>query len=130
MNLPTKNKKEIAREFNTGVNQLSSWLENITYLRNIIAHYMRLYNFRIQKTPDFCRNNHKAKINSYLVCDIIYIMKILIQDVDEWDNYILHNINELFIEYEDFIEIRCLGFPENWLDLLTKEPLMESKAIT
>ncbi len=118
LNLPTKNNKEIAREFNTGPKQFSSWIENITYLRNLIAHYMRLYNFRLQKTPAFCHKNYKVRINSYLVFDLIYLMMILIQDKDEWNNYLVPNINNLFTEYEDFIEIKCLGFPENWLELL------------
>lgn len=121
INMPTKNKKEIAREFNTGVKQLSSWLENITYLRNLIAHYMRLYNFRIQKTPAFCHNNHKTKINSYLVFDIVYIMKILVQDIDEWNGYIIPNINSLFDDYREHIDIKSIGFPENWQDLLEKQ---------
>jgi len=47
-------------------------------------------------------------------------MMVLIQDVDEWENYVIYNINKLFIEYYDFIDIKCLGFPEDWHSLLTK----------
>ncbi|WP_372997382.1 Abi family protein [Lutispora sp.] len=119
-NIPTKNQKAIAAEFNTGPRQLLSWIENITYLRNMIAHYMRLYNFKLQKTPIKCKYNHKYKETSYRVFDIIYIMNFLIFDSKEWNNYIVSNIKSLILEYEEDVNIKCIGFPEDWEKILKK----------
>lgn len=119
-NIPTKNQKEIANEFNTGARQLLSWIENITYIRNLIAHYMRLYNFKLQKTPAKCRYNHEFKETSYRVFDDVYIMKFLILDTKEWNNYIISNIHSLFLEYDKDIDLRCIGFSDEWERILRK----------
>lgn len=113
-------RKQVAKEYDTGDIQLESWIENIRYIRNIVAHYMRIYNFKIQKTPAKCKKNHK---NNYIVSnrvfDIIYIMKFLILDEKEWNN-ILTNMEALFEEYEGIIDIDLLGFPNNWYEVLKK----------
>lgn len=119
-NLPTKNQKEIAGEFNTGVNQLKSWIENITYLRNMTAHYMRIYNYKMQKTPLKCKYNHTYYQSSYMIFDIILIMKFLILDFDDWNNFILEGISSLIEKYYEFIDLKCIGFPENWKEILIK----------
>ena len=119
-NLPTKNQKEIARGYNTGPVQLLSWLENVKYIRNMIAHYMRLYNFKLQKTPMKCWKNHAFKETTYKIFDIIYVIKFLILDDGEWNNYILSNLGALFSQYDEYINKQCLGFPENWESILRK----------
>ena len=48
-NLKTPLKKKIASKFNIGSVYLESWIECISYLRNVCAHYMRLYRFKVQK---------------------------------------------------------------------------------
>ncbi len=113
-NMPTGNQKDIAREYNTGPLQLSSWLENVKYIRNMIAHYMRLYNFNLQKTPMKCAKNHVFRETTHKVFDVIYIMKFLFLDAGEWNHYIVSNIDALFLQYDEFIDIKCLGFPEKW----------------
>lgn len=119
-NLPTKNQKDIAREYNTGPVQLLSWLENVKYIRNMIAHYMRLYNFKLQKTPVKCRKNHVFKETTHKIFDIIYVIKFLILDEGEWNNYIISNLGALFSQYNECVDKQCLGFPENWESILRK----------
>lgn len=120
-NMETKLQKGIAKEFNTGPNQLISWMDNITYIRNLIAHYMRLYNFKLQKTPVKCNNNHgDYNETTYKIFDVVYIMMFLIQDANEWNNYIIANIKALFLEYDHSIDIDDLGFPDNWESILKK----------
>lgn len=119
-NIPTKNQKQIASEFNTGPNQLSSWLENIVYIRNMIAHYMRIYNFNLQKTPAQCKKNHVFTDTTHKIFDVIYIMKFLTLNEEEWNTYIINNIELLFQQYKNHIDIKCLGFPNNWKEILVK----------
>lgn len=119
-NMPTQNQKQIAREFNTGKQQLLSWIDNIKYVRNLVAHYMRIYNFNLQKTPMKCEYHHKTYIPTHKIFDIVYIMMFLILDKNEWNNNIISNIKALFLQYEEYIDISCIGFPDNWEDLLRK----------
>ena len=129
-NLPGIAQKEIAREFNTGPNQLKSWVECTTYLRNMIAHYMRIYNFKVQKTPTICKKNHKHVSPTYRVFDIVYTMKFMFGDEDEWNNFVVTNIKELFEEYKPFIEPKCVGFGDAWESLLSFPVAKEQTAAT
>lgn len=119
MNLPTPNRKQIAKEFNTGPNQLASWIENIRYVRNLIAHYMRLYHFKMQKTPAKCKNNHQEDwLPSWKVFDTVQVMKFLINDKEEWNSYIIEDLKSIFYEYEEYIELDCIGFLDDWERIL------------
>ena len=46
-----KDKKAIAKSFGVGYTYFESWLESISYVRNICAHYGRIYNAELSKTP-------------------------------------------------------------------------------
>lgn len=129
-NIPGTAQKEIAREFNTGPNQLKSWIECTTYLRNMIAHYMRLYNFKMQKTPVICNRNHKHVVATYRAFDIVYIMKFLFGDENKWNSFIVANIKELVGEYQLFVEPKCLGFFDAWESLLSFTDPEEQVAVT
>lgn len=114
-------RKIIAGEYNTGQNQLTSWLECIVYIRNMVAHYMRIYNVNLQKVPAKCDKNHGANYTqTKKVFDIVHIMKFLVLDENQWNNNILINISGLFEEYREFIDINLLGFPNNWETILKK----------
>ena len=43
-NMKNSDKKVVAKSFGVGFTYLESWLESISYVRNICAHYGRLYN--------------------------------------------------------------------------------------
>lgn len=40
-------------------------------------------------------------------------------DIEEWNNT-LTNIEALFEQYQNYININLLGFPENWREILKK----------
>lgn len=50
-NMLNKDKKAIAKTFGVGYTYFESWLESISYVRNICAHYGRIYNAKLSKTP-------------------------------------------------------------------------------
>ena len=50
-NMENEDKKEIAKEFEVDYIYLESWIENLSYVRNICAHYERLYGAKLTKTP-------------------------------------------------------------------------------
>ncbi|MEG1564633.1 MAG: Abi family protein [Bacteroides sp.] len=120
-NLITKYKKELAKTYGTGACQLSSWIENLTYTRNHLAHYMRIYNFNFGRTPAECKNHRRTFPPSNMIFDQIFIISCMYSDVDEWNNYVLPEIKALVDEYEGEIELSGLGFTENWASILTRK---------
>lgn len=44
-------KKAVAATFGVGYTHFESQIESIAYARNICAHYGRLYNAKLSKTP-------------------------------------------------------------------------------
>ena len=120
-NLPRKHRYAIAKQFGTGILQLASWIENVRYLRNMVAHYMRLYDFKLGKTPRLCKNHHArySKV-THRAFDIVYVMKALFLDAHEWDKHVVPELERLFNEYDSVIDLSCIGFPPNWKGLLLK----------
>ncbi len=113
-NLKTPYRKNIAKHFNTGITQLESWIECTSYIRNLAAHNMRLYNYNIQKTPKHAKKKFDNFTQSNKIYDIVYIMKFLMPDNKEWNNFILPTIASIFEEYKEYINLSCYGFPQNW----------------
>ena len=50
-NMKPQDKKAVAQLFGIGYTYLESWVEHIAFVRNICAHYGRLYNVNLAKTP-------------------------------------------------------------------------------
>lgn len=117
-NASTQLQKAIASEFNTGAMYLKSWIADITYTRNMAAHNMRLYKFNKQKTPKKSDLFYDGYVASNKVFDTIYVMKFLIQDQDEWNDYILPEFEQIFKLYDPFISIDSYGFPDDWKEKL------------
>lgn len=116
-----EDRKSIAKIFNTGADYLRSWLRCVTYLRNLCAHYMRLYFNKVVLIPKLPRNG------LYLTCsqrvyDIIYIMKYIYLNDEKWKNSFISSLEALINQYNEYIKLKHIGFPDNWLDLLEKRP--------
>lgn len=119
-NLLPSFQKEIAKAYYTGPNQLSNWIENLTYSRNHLAHYMRIYNFNFGRTPAVCKNHLRNFVPSHKIFDQIFIMSCLYSDPDDWKNYVVLEIRALLDEYSENICLSDLGFPDKWEQILTK----------
>lgn len=77
-NMKLEDKKYISKRiFNTGPFHLQSWLVCLTNLRNLCAHYMRLYIHKFVVFPRLPYGPYKG--NSQRIFDIIYVMSIYIQ---------------------------------------------------
>lgn len=116
-NLITPFQKAVAKEYGFSVLHMKSWIKSVAYLRNLAAHYMRLYKFSIQQTPKTFRES-KFTTPSYKIFDIIFIMQFLIMDKNEWNYYILPTFEQIFDRFSDDISLSDYGFAENWKELL------------
>lgn len=110
-------RKEIARLFHTGDNQLASWLRAFTELRNQCAHFARLYYLRFTSVPKKDRRMEKP-VDRTLFSQI-YMLKFLHQDAAKWNGH-LQALASLMHCYEAAIDLEHIGFPTNWQDILTK----------
>ena len=79
---------------------------------------MRLYRFKVQKTPKKSKKHSMNNI-SHCIYDIINVMRFLMPSKDEWNNYIISNIAQIFEEYKDVVSPEDYGFPKNWEKTLT-----------
>lgn len=101
-------------------NELSSWLEAITYVRNIVAHHSRLYSRDMVKTPILkLRNPQDAWLNNPIIESqrkkvflIISCMVFICNKVTPGHNIKL-KIKDL-IQNNSTIPIYKLGFLNNW----------------
>lgn len=115
-NMLNTDKKAIALLFNVGYTYFESWIESIAYVRNICAHYGRLYNAKLSKTPKLYREFTLAGIGNNRIFGVLICMKFLLKRDLYW-NIFIDNINELFNKYQE-IDIKTMGFPTNWKELL------------
>ncbi len=115
----TTSKKQIASIFNISYVLLESWIESLSYIRNVCAHHGRLWNKILPKTPIY-PNRIKPmwlsikptddKINRlYIILSIIYLLLKEMNYHSEFKSA-LFNLIRCFPN----IPLHYLGFPLNW----------------
>jgi abortive infection bacteriophage resistance protein len=116
--LPTRMKKDLARDFDLNVPILGSWLRALNQARNICAHHSRLRNreFGIKpmiphpdKFPDW---HAPVEITDERLFGILTVLHYLLKHVAPQSRW-RQRLATLFTEYKD-IPLRFMGFPENW----------------
>lgn len=115
-NLTNKDKKAIAKPFGVGYTYLESWIESISYVRNICAHYGRLYNAKLAKTPKLYNEYSQAGIGNNRIFGVLLCMKHLLKGDRHWNQFV-DEIKLLFEKYES-VDKKTMGFPEDWKELL------------
>lgn len=115
-NMQNPDKKAVAKTFGIGYTYLESWLESISYVRNICAHYGRLYNAKLSKTPLLYKEYSEAGIGNNRMFGILLCMKHILKNDSHWNLYV-QDIEILIDKYEK-VDIKTMGFPENWKELL------------
>jgi len=115
-NMLNEDKKQVAAKFGVGYTYLVSWLESISYVRNICAHYGRLYNAKLSKTPILYKEYSALGIGNNRVFGVLLCMKQLLEKDSHW-NIFVDRIELLFEKYEN-VDISTMGFPKNWKALL------------
>lgn len=115
-------KSIIAQEFGLNLhNELSSWLEAISYLRNIIAHHSRIWNRNMVKRPMELKNPRnnwlikplteiQQKKPYNIIVSMIYLCNA-IGEGEEFKKKLLAFLNE-----NSKLSISNMGFTEKWQD--------------
>jgi len=115
-NMKNPDKKAIAKSFGVGYTYFESWLESISYVRNICAHYGRLYNAKMSKRPILYKEYTEIGISNSRVFAVLLCMKQLLKDDMHW-GFFVQDLEALIDKYDE-IDIKTMGFPENWKELL------------
>jgi abortive infection bacteriophage resistance protein len=111
--------KQLAREmFKTVPKNLISWLRCCTDLRNICAHYGRLY-YRIftaapANLPGLEANSKRRLFGAVLSLRELY------PDTNKWNDEIFPGLENLINSYSHVIHLDHIGFPDNWKVTLKK----------
>ncbi|MBO5224039.1 MAG: Abi family protein [Clostridia bacterium] len=111
--LQNKILKDLVLNFNTKPYYLANWIQQIVHIRNICAHYSRLYNkeLEIVKLPDYLKQQfpeNKLFAHVYVICCMLSEDDI---------NSIVTNLDTIINSYN--IILTDIGFPSNWHALLT-----------
>lgn len=116
-NLKDEDKNLICKETYVPTHiHLESWLHALAALRNNCAHYSRLYYIIFSIKPKKLRKNQNWL--NHRLFTYIHIMKMLYPDKAKWNNYFLVTISALLEVYNEDIDMKHIGFPDNWMKIL------------
>lgn len=80
--------KIIALTYNVSYTYFESWIESISYIRNICAHYGRLYNAKLTKTPKLYQQYTKKHISNIRIFGVLCCIKHLVKNDIHWTNFV------------------------------------------
>lgn len=113
-----EDKREIANMYNTHPDHLKSWILSLIEIRNICAHYGRLYNMPLKQTPFLYSEDKKYVNNSSIkVFPSLLATKRIMNNNNEWKSFVTR-LEALVDEYSTFLELKFMGFPRNWGSVL------------
>ena len=115
-NMKNKDKKAVARLFGVGYTYFESWIENFAYVRNICAHYGRLYNTKLAKTPQLYKQYVEKGIKNYRLFATLLSLKHVLPNDKHW-NDLVQTIDMLLCKYPS-VNTNLIGFPSDWKDYL------------
>lgn len=115
-NMKNEDKKAVAKTYGIGYTYLESWIEHIAFVRNICAHYGRLYNVKLAKTPILYKQYDKAKIGNIRVFATLLCLKHLLPNDRHWSEFV--ETIFLLIEKYPHVKIDLMGFPKDWENVL------------
>lgn len=93
-----------------------SWLVAICDIRNMCAHYERLYNVDLIKPFSLPNEYKKLGIVNNKIFAALIVLKLIIDEPIIWKRF-LDKFDHLLEKY-NFTEIDQMGFVENWKDIL------------
>lgn len=111
-NLRKEDQKIIAKEFKTKPQYLKSWLRSFVEIRNVCAHYGRLYNKTLISPPQLYND---VTFDNRRIFAVLYILKRFVND-KLWMSQML-KLKTAITEHTA-IELSKIGFPETWETIL------------
>lgn len=116
-NLKIEDKKAIA--LMSGGNHYSliiGWLYSLSHIRNVCAHYGRLYDKVFTTKPKIPKIYSKYQIDDSRIFASILAMKHVIRNKSEWNSFLI-SLKALLETYE-IVDLNLIGFPQDWQEIL------------
>ena len=110
----------ISKMYQTESTYLKSWLLSLVEVRNICAHYGRLYNMPLKQIPHLYSENKKylnSKRNK--IFPTILTLKRMLNKNQFWCSF-YEEMKCLIDSYSDVVNLSFMGFPEEWQDVLSR----------
>lgn len=123
--LKENDRKAIAALYDAEPDHLNSWMLSLLEVRNICAHYTRLYNLPLKQTPHLYKENmsYRQKINK--IFPVLLVIKRILNSNDQWRSF-LRDIEDTIHRYEHVICFPFMGFPKDWKEVLSAHSSRES----
>lgn len=115
-NMINDDKKEIAKQYGIKYTYLESWIEHIAFVRNICAHYGRVYNVNLAKTPALYKQYLSQGISNVRIFSTLLCLKNIIKVDNHWLDFV-DMIDTLFEKYPH-VKKELMGFPDDWKIML------------
>lgn len=117
-NLKREDKRIISRELlGLDYKLLVAGLLHLSYVRNICAHYGRLYNKKLVVFTRLHKKYSQYNIEGNSLFATILSIKELMSNKDEWIVFKIQ-LEALLEENKDIVDLNLIGFTENWSEIL------------
>lgn len=121
-NLKTRYQKQFVRNYvneaTTFNDYLISWLQCLVEVRNICAHYGRIYNRILSSMPKMLYQYDQTNLPRRRIFPILIAIVNLLDRFSESTTFVT-NIQALIYEY-NAVNLSFIGFPTNWEEILYK----------
>jgi abortive infection bacteriophage resistance protein len=115
-NMKNEDKKAVAAMYGVGYTYFGSWIESIAFVRNVCAHYGRIYNIKFPKAPKLYKRYSEKGVKNYRLFATLLTLKHLLPNDKQWLNFV-DNIELLFEKYAS-VKLHYIDFPQNWKNYL------------
>jgi abortive infection bacteriophage resistance protein len=105
-------RKQIAKDFRIAQSQLTSWMETLTYIRNICAHHSRLWNREVSLKPELLKEWKADGVSNSRIYCVFLMLAHLLCDASprsRWKDMLMISILD-----NPHINLAAMGFPPNW----------------
>lgn len=110
----------ISALYNTRPQRLGSWILMLVEVRNICAHYTRLYNMPLKQTPYLYSEDRQYRTGKHnKIFPVLLAIKRMLRNNDLWKSTYTQ-IEAVIEEYQNDINLSFMGFPRNWKEVLSK----------
>lgn len=119
--LKMADKKSISSLYDTKPKYLTSWILALVEVRNICAHYVRLYNMPLKQRPRLFSESKKfasGKINRLF--PLLITLKRMVDTASLWDPF-EEQLEQLIDTYEAVVQLPFIGFPPEWKTVLRSQ---------
>ncbi len=108
-----QDKKKVATDFSISPQHLHGWMMTLLELRNMCAHYNRIYNMFFKQIP-YLEPRYKAYSGNKLFPKLLVIKSLVTKEM--WDQFV-NRLQNLLRKYPE-AKVSFMGFPRDWLTVL------------